>query len=92
MPSRSNCLLAFIAFSAIVWLGTNITLAQKSVSEFHNILHEKAAFNETDFAALGQGRAVVRLLPVRDREKWQCVDSSGFKWPLMYFSNLFGRA
>ena len=69
MPSRSNCLLAFIAFSAIVWLGTNITLAQKSVSEFHNILHEKAAFNETDFAALGQGRAVVRLLPVRDKRE-----------------------
>src|SRR6266498_593659 len=69
MPSRSNRLLAFIAFSAIVWLGTNITLAQNSVSEFHNILHEKAAFNETDFAALGQGQAVVRLLPVRDKRE-----------------------
>src|ERR671910_260459 len=69
MRSRINCLLGFIAFCAVVWLGTNIGLAQNSVSEFQNILREKAAFNEIDFAALGQGETVVRLLPATDKRE-----------------------
>lgn len=68
MLSRRNC-AAFIAFCAIVWLGTNVGLAQNSVSEFHNVLREKATFNENDFAALGQGQPVVRLLPVTDKRE-----------------------
>jgi hypothetical protein len=69
MLSRTACLLAFIAFSVIVWLGTNVASAQNSGGDFHNILREKAAFDETDFAELGQSQAVVRLLPVTDKRE-----------------------
>jgi hypothetical protein len=69
MQSRINRLPEFIAFCAIVWLGTNPALAQKSVSEFHQVLREKSAFDQTDFAALDQGQTVVRLLPTRDKRE-----------------------
>jgi len=69
MHSRINHLPKFIAFCAIVWLGTNTTLAQKSVSEFHQILRDKSAFDETDFAALEQSQTVVRLLPTLDKRE-----------------------
>ncbi len=68
MLSRRNCLLSFIAFSAIAWLA-NAALAQNSISDFQKILPEKATFNESDFAALEQGRPVVRLLPVSDKRE-----------------------
>jgi hypothetical protein len=69
MLTRLNCLPGFIAFCAIVLLGTNTALAQDSVVEFQKILREKAAFDETDFAALEQGQTVVRLLPVKDKRE-----------------------
>ena len=69
MLTRLNCLLGFVAVCAIMWLGTNAGLAQRSVAEFHKILREKAAFDETDFAALEQGQTVVRLLPVQDKRE-----------------------
>ncbi len=69
MLSRFNCLLGFTAVFAIALLGTNNALAQNSVAEFQNILREKAAFDETDFAALEQGQTVVRLLPVKDKRE-----------------------
>ena len=69
MLSRTARLLAFIAFSVIVLFGTNVALAQNSGGDFHNILREKAVFDETDFAALEQGQAVVRLLPVTDKRE-----------------------
>jgi hypothetical protein len=62
-----NGLLVFIAFSTAVWLGTNTATTQTSVAEFHKILREKAAFDETGFAALEQGQTVVRPLPVQDK-------------------------
>jgi hypothetical protein len=58
MRSRINCLPKFIAICAIVWLGTNPALAQKSIPEFHQILRETAAFDQTDFVALEQGQTV----------------------------------
>jgi hypothetical protein len=69
MLSRCKCLVAFIAFCAIVWLGTNVGLAQNSLAEFQNILRDKASFDDTDFAALGQGQPVARLLSVTDKKE-----------------------
>jgi len=69
MRSPINRLPKFIAFCAMVWLGTNPTLAQKSVPEFHQILSEKSAFDQADFAALEQGQTVVRLLPTLDKRE-----------------------
>lgn len=69
MLMRLNCLPGLIAFWAIVLLGTNAALAQDSVVEFKKIMREQAAFDETDFAALEQGKTVVRLLPVKDKRE-----------------------
>ncbi len=62
-------LLVFIAFCTVIWLGTNTALTQNSAADFQNILREKAAFDETGFAALEQGETVVRLLPVQDKRE-----------------------
>jgi hypothetical protein len=53
----------------MVWTGVNTASAQNSGAEFQKILREKAEFDETDFAALGQGQTVVRLLPVKDKRE-----------------------
>jgi hypothetical protein len=62
-------LLVFIAFFTVVLLGTDTGLTQNSVNEFHKILQQEAAFDETDFAAVAQGEPVVRLLPVQDKRE-----------------------
>lgn len=62
-------LLVFVSLCAVVWLGTESGLAQDSMAEFHKILQEKAAFDETGLAALEQGQTVVRALPVQDKRE-----------------------
>src|SRR5882724_9072005 len=69
MLMRPSNLLVFITFCAIVWLSTSSASAQNSGAELHKILREKAAFNETDFAALQQGQTVVKLLSVQDKSE-----------------------
>lgn len=69
MLTRVNRLLGFVGFCAIALLSANAALAQKSVAEFQTTLREKSAFDEIDFAALGQGQTVVRLLPVNDKRE-----------------------
>lgn len=69
MRTWTKCLPAFLAVCAIVWFGTEQALAQNSISEFHQILREKAAFTETDFAALQQGQTVVRLMPILNKRE-----------------------
>jgi hypothetical protein len=53
----------------VVWLGANTVFAQNSILEFQNILRDKAAFDEADFAALEHGQTVVRLLPAKDERE-----------------------
>jgi hypothetical protein len=69
MLSRIYCRVGFIAVCAMIVLGTNAALAQDSLAEFHKILRDKATFEETDFAAVGQGETVVRLLPAKDTKE-----------------------
>lgn len=69
MPSPIHYLPRLIAFCAIVWLGATSAAAQSSLSEFHKILRERAAFNESDFAALGQQQTAVHLLPATDKRE-----------------------
>jgi len=69
MLRRGYCLLGFIAFFAMGWLATNAVLAQTSLAEFKSVLRDKAFFQETDFAALGEGQPVVRLLPATDKRE-----------------------
>ena len=69
LSNRNDYLLGFIAFCAVIWLGAGSATAQNSIPEFQKILREKAAFNESDFIALGQGETVVRLLPIKDKNE-----------------------
>lgn len=79
MRSPIICFTKFIAFCAIVWLGTNTALAQKSLAEFHQVLREKSAFDQTDFAALEQGQPVVRLLPILNKREVAVVGFTGLR-------------
>ncbi len=69
MLRRIASLPVFISFCAIVCLCTNAAWAQNSDVNFHKILREKIAFEETDFAALQQGETVVKVLPVLDKRE-----------------------
>ena len=53
----------------LVCLAANIVWSQTSLREFHKALQEKAAFQETDFAALQLNRPVVRLAPASDKRE-----------------------
>lgn len=43
--------------------------AQTSLAELQKVLQEKAAFAETDFAALARGETIVKLAPVQDKRE-----------------------
>src|SRR4051812_39875466 len=65
MLTRNQYLLC----SLLVCLGAGSALAQASMAEFQQALHEKAAFNEADFAALQRNQPVVRLIPATDKRE-----------------------
>src|ERR1043165_7672829 len=43
--------------------------AQTSPAELQKVLQEKAAFAETDFAALARGETIVKVAPVQDKRE-----------------------
>jgi len=53
----------------VVCFGARTTLAQGSFGEFQKLLRDKAAFEETDFAALQLNQPVVRLAPTSDKQE-----------------------
>lgn len=53
----------------LICLGTTNVLAQSSLAELQKIMQQKAAFNETDFAALERNQPVVQLAPVSDKRE-----------------------
>lgn len=65
MVTRINCLLCTL----LVCVVANTGRAQTSLAEFQKQLQEKAAFQETDFAALQLNQPVVRLTPVSDKHE-----------------------
>ena len=65
MLTRINWLLC----TSLVCVAANAVLAQSSLSEFQKALHEKAAFEEKDFAALQLNQPVVRLAPTSDKRE-----------------------
>ncbi len=69
LPNRRAYLLGLIAVFAVILLGASDAAAQNTPAEFHQILREKAAFNESDFVAVAQGESVVRLLPANDKKE-----------------------
>lgn len=65
MLTRIQCLLCTL----LVGLCATSTLAQTSLAEFQKVLREKAAFGETDFAALQLNKPVVRVAPTSDKRE-----------------------
>src|SRR5215213_59791 len=63
MLTRNQYLLCTL----LVCLGAGPALAQTSITEFQQVLREKASFDEPDFAALQLNQPVVRLAPTRDK-------------------------
>ncbi|MFN2491550.1 MAG: hypothetical protein ABR501_01525 [Pyrinomonadaceae bacterium] len=60
---------AFIRVCAVLCVCMASALAQTSLADFHKVLRDKVAFDETAFAALSQGQTVVQLLPVQDKRE-----------------------
>ncbi|HEY0730694.1 MAG TPA: hypothetical protein VGD38_21590 [Pyrinomonadaceae bacterium] len=52
---------------ALICAAATSAVAQTSLAELHKLLQEKAAFEETDFAALQRGETVVRPAPTQDK-------------------------
>src|SRR4029079_13725673 len=65
MLTRINWLLC----TSLVCVAANAVWAQSSFSEFQKALHEKAAFEEKDFAALPLNQPVVRLAPASNKRE-----------------------
>ena len=65
MLTRNKYLLC----TFLVCVAANAVWAQSSLSEFQKALHEKAAFEETDFAVLQLNQPVVRLAPTSDKRE-----------------------
>ena len=65
MLTRINCFLCTL----LVCATANVVWAQTSLAEFQQALQQKAAFQETDFAALQLNQPVVRLAPVSDKRE-----------------------
>lgn len=65
MLTRINWLLC----TSLVCVAANAVWAQSSLPEFQRSLHEKAAFEEKDFAALQLNQPVVRLAPASDKRE-----------------------
>ena len=65
MLTRINYLLCTL----LVCLAANTVWSQTSLTEFQKALHEKAAFEAKDFAALKLNQPVVRLAPTSDKRE-----------------------
>src|ERR1044072_363497 len=65
MLTRNQYLLCTL----LVCIGAGSALAQTSLAEFQQVLREKAAFREPDFATLQLNQPVVRLAPISDKRE-----------------------
>src|SRR5262245_57463859 len=79
MVIRLNGLVVLITLCASISLAPRSSLGQGSVEDFHNILREKLAFDESDLAALQGGHTVVKLLPIQDKKEVAIAGSVGLQ-------------
>jgi hypothetical protein len=73
------------AIFIVLCLAANATLAQTSAHEFQRILHEKATFEATDFAALEQGQTVVKLTPISEKREIAISGLTGLRTDADHF-------
>ena len=59
----------FLIWALLISFGVTTAQAQHSVAEFQKLLRQKAAFEESDFAAGQLKQPVVRLVPVSDKRE-----------------------
>ncbi len=83
------CLLILFAFCLTIYLASNTALAQHSISELHERLREAAAFDEVDFATLGQGQTVVNSLPTSEKSEVAVSGIVGVEVPADVFLQSF---
>ena len=69
MLTRARHLPVLVVAYAIICAAANSAAAQTSLAELQKLLHEKASFAETDFAALQRGETVVKLAPAQDKRE-----------------------
>ena len=69
MLTRVRHLPVLVVAYALICAAASPAAAQTSLAELQKLLHEKGAFEETDFAALQRGETVVRLAPVGDKRE-----------------------
>ncbi len=65
MLTRNQLLLS----TCLVCLSAGTAFSQASFTDFQKLLQQKAAFQETDFAAVQREQPVVRLVPVSDKRE-----------------------
>ena len=66
MPAPAQQLSILVAVCALL-CSAAAAQGQTSLAELQKALHDKANFEETDFAALQRGETIVKLAPVQDK-------------------------
>lgn len=67
MLTPAQQLSILVAVCALLCSAAAVAQGQTSLSELQKALHDKANFEETDFAALQRGETIVKLAPVQDK-------------------------
>lgn len=69
MLTRMRHLPVFMLACTLLAAAASTTDGQTSLAELQQVLQQKAAFAETDFAALQRGETITRLAPVQDKSE-----------------------
>src|SRR5947207_3143415 len=69
MLTRAHQLPILVAACVLLCSAATVIQGQTSLAELQNLLEQKAAFNETDFAALQRGETIVKPAPVLDKRE-----------------------
>ena len=69
MLTRARYLPVLVVAYAVICAAASPAAAQTSLAELQKLLHEKAALEETDFAALQRGETVVKPAPAQDKRE-----------------------
>ena len=69
MLTRTRHLPLLVLICGLLCSAAATADSQTSQAELQKVLHDKAAFAETDFAALERGETIVKLAPVQDKRE-----------------------
>jgi hypothetical protein len=69
MLTRVSHLSVLVLTCALLFAAASTIQGQTSIAELQQVLQQKAAFQETDLAALQRGETIVKLAPVQDKRE-----------------------